>query len=139
MTATDMTDDGALRVLIGQLWRYGVSGGLATALNVGIYWAAAVPLGVAPLIANLLGYLAAMVSGYVMHSRWSFRGHGRRDDPVRTTSRFFVASLVSLGLNSLWVWLLTDYLHLDPSWPIIPMLVVTPLAIFALYRRWVFA
>ena len=134
-----MDRQGALSVLIGQLWRYGVSGGLVTALGVGVYWLAAVPLDVDPLIANLLGYLAAVATGYVMHSRWSFRGHGRRDDPVRTTGRFFLVSLVSLALNSFWVWLLTDQLHLAPSWPMIPMLVVTPFVTFELNRRWVFA
>jgi putative flippase GtrA len=139
MSAIGMSEHSGLKALIGQLWRYGVSGGLTTALNVGIYWVMAVPLGVAPLIANLLGYVAAVSSGYVLHSRWSFRGHGRRDDPVRTTSRFFITSLISLGLNSLWVWLLTGYFQLDPSWPTLPMLFVTPLIIFALYRRWVFA
>ena len=139
MSAIGMSEHSGLKALIGQLWRYGVSGGLTTALNVGIYWVVAVPLGVAPLLANLLGYLAAVASGYVLHSRWSFRGHGRRDDPVRTTSRFFITSLISLGLNSLWVWLLTGYFQLAPSWPTLPMLFVTPLVIFALYRRWVFA
>lgn len=134
-----MSEQGGLGALIGQLWRYGVSGGLATALSVAVYWAAAVPLGVDPLIANLLGYLVAVVSGYVMHSRWSFRGHGSRDAPVRTTSRFFLVSFVSLGLNSFWVWLLTDYFGVHPNWPVLPMLFVTPLVTFALYRRWVFA
>jgi putative flippase GtrA len=139
MTATGMKQDDRPGVLIGQIGRFVISGGLATALNVAVYWVVAVPLRVEPLLANLLGYLAAMVSGYVLHSRWSFKGHGRRDDPVRTTSRFFIVSLVSLGLNSLWVWLLTDFFALAPSWPIIPMLVVTPLVTFALNRRWVFA
>ena len=134
-----MKQDGALSVLIGQLWRYGVSGGLATALNVGVYWLAAVPLGVWPVLANLLGYLAAVASGYVLHSRWSFRGHGTRDNPAKTTSRFVLVSLVSLGLNSFWVWLLTDHFGLHPNWPILPMLFATPLIVFALYRRWVFA
>lgn len=133
-----MTQQGTLSVLIGQLWRYGVSGGVVTALGVGAYWLAAVPLGVDPLIANLLGYLVAVAAGYVMHSRWSFRGHGRRDDPLRTTSRFFLVSLVSLGLNSFWVWLLTDHFLLHPNWPMLPMLFVTPLVTFELNRRWVF-
>lgn len=134
-----MKQDGRLSVLIGQLGRFAISGGLATALNVAVYWIVAVPLRVEPLLANLLGYLAAMLSGYVLHSRWSFKGHGRRDDPLRTTSRFFIVSLVSLALNSLWVWLLTGLFGLTPSWPIIPMLLVTPLATFELNRRWVFA
>ena len=134
-----MRHNGAASVLIGQLWRYAVSGGLVTALGVGVYWVAAVWLQVAPLLANLLGYLAAVAAGYVMHSRWSFRGHGRRDNVARTTARFFMVSLVSLGLNSLWVWLLTDFFGTSPSWPAVPMLLVTPLVTFELNRRWVFA
>lgn len=134
-----MRQNGAVSVLIGQLWRYGISGGLVTALGVGIYWVAAVPMQVAPLAANLLGYLVAVATGYFMHSRWSFRGHGRRDNPVRTTGRFFLVSLVSFGLNSVWVWVLTDWFGAAPSWPVVPMLLVTPLVTFELNRRWVFA
>jgi putative flippase GtrA len=134
-----MRQDGGLRVLIGQMWRFGLSGGIATVLNVGVYWIAAVPLQIWPLIANFFGYVAAVASGYVLHSRWSFRGHGRRDNPVRTTGRFLIVSLISLGLNSFWVWLFTEHFHTAPSWPIIPMTIVTPLVTFALNRRWVFA
>jgi putative flippase GtrA len=134
-----MGQQSALNVLIGQLWRYGLSGGLVTALGIGVYWLAAVPLRVDPLIANGLGYLVAVATGYVMHSRWSFRGHGRRDNPLRTTTRFFIVSLVSFALNSLWVWLMTDHFHLHPNWPMLPMLFVTPLVTFELNRRWAFA
>ena len=136
--AANRGEAGGLKVLIGQLWRFGVSGGLVTALGAGVYWVAAKQLAVPPLLANLLGYLAAMISGYWMHSRWSFKGHGRRDDPVGTTSRFFLVSLVSLALNSFWVWLIAERLGLDPGWPVLPMLVVTPLVTFELNRRWVF-
>ncbi len=134
-----MREDAGLKVLIGQMWRFGLSGGLATLLNGGVYWVMAVPLHIWPLVANIVGWVAAVASGYVLHSRWSFRGHGRRDNVVRTTSRFFVVALISLGLNSVWVWLFTAMLHTNPSWPIVPMTLVTPLVTFALNRRWVFA
>src|SRR3954453_17337001 len=139
MATTDMRRDDGLRVLIGQMWRFGLAGGIATLLNGGVYWLAAVPLQIWPLVANLLGWIAAVASGYVLHSRWSFRGHGRRDNVVRTTGRFVVVALISLGLNSFWVWLFTAALHTTPSWPILPMVLVTPLVTFALNRRWVFA
>lgn len=122
----------------GQLVRYAITGGGLTALAAGIYWVVATPLKVAPLVANLAAYVFAVVAGYVVHSRWSFRGHGRRDNVARTTSRFFVASLVSLGLNSVWVWLLTGVLDGPTWWPVVPMIVVTPLAMFWLNRQWVF-
>jgi putative flippase GtrA len=125
-------------ILFGQVVRYGITGGLVTALAAAFYWAVASLCGVHPLIANFLAYLVAVASGYVMHSRWSFKGHGSRDDARRTTSRFFIVSLVSLGLNSLWVWLLTGVLHGPNWWPVIPMLFVTPAAAFTLNRHWVF-
>lgn len=131
--------EGTTAELFGQLWRYGMTGGFVTALGAGSYWVAATFLGVPPLLANLLGYLVAVATGYVLHSRWSFRGHGRRDNVLRTTSRFFLVSLAGLGLNSFWVWLFTGLLAGPTWWPVAPMLLVTPFLVFALNRKWVFA
>lgn len=125
-------------VLWGQAARFLVTGGIVTLLGALVYWVPATFWGVAPLLANFFGYLAAMVSGYVLHSRWSFKGHGRRNDPVRTTSRFFLVSLVSLGLNSLWVWLLSGLLDGPTWWPVVTMVFVTPVVTFLLNRQWVF-
>ena len=127
------------RQIAGQLFRFLISGGLVTALGVGVYAAVALGLKWHPQLGNLLAYLCAATTGYVLHSRWSFRGHGRRDNLARTGSRFVIVSFVSLGLNSFWVWLLTEPLALSPAWPILPMLFVTPLVTFTLNRQWVFA
>ena len=124
--------------MFGQAARFAVTGGVVTALGAVAYWVPATYFGVAPLLANFFGYVVAMVSGYVLHSRWSFRGHGRRDDVLGTTSRFFIVSLASLGLNSLFVWLLTGLLHGPTWWPVITMLFVTPAVTFTLNRQWVF-
>lgn len=124
--------------LFGQLVRYGLTGGFVTAIGAGAYWLLATFAGIAPLVANFVAYLVAMAFGYVLHSRWSFRGHGSRDNVAKTTSRFFIVSLVSFGLNSAFVWLLTGLLHGPTWWPVVPMLLVTPLATFALNRRFVF-
>mgnify|MGYP003575012567 CR=1 FL=1 len=127
-------------VLFGQLVRYGLTGGFITALGAALYWITATFLGVHPLIANVLAYLLCVTVGYVLHSRWSFRGHGGRDNVARRTSRFFLVSLVSFGLNSVFVWILTGPLLDGPTWwPVVPMLFVTPFVTFALNRRWVFA
>jgi putative flippase GtrA len=124
--------------IFGQVTRFAATGGIVTALGAIAYWVPATYLGVHPLLANFLGYLVAMLSGYVLHSRWSFRGHGSRDDPFRTTSRFFLVSLVSLALNSFWVWLLVGMLDRPTWWPVVTMLFVTPAATFLLNRQWVF-
>jgi putative flippase GtrA len=129
---------GADSTLMGQLIRFGTVGGFVTALSVIVYYVPATWLGVHPLLANLLGYGVAVALGYVLHSRVSFKGHGSRENPVQRTGRFFIVSLVSLGLNSLFVGILTGPLHGPTWWPVIPMLFVTPLVTFTLNRQWVF-
>ena len=129
------------RTLAVQLIRYAITGGGVTALSAFTYWIAAKrdgPFRIAPLVANILAYLVAVVIGYVVHSRWSFAGHGRRDNAARTTFRFMVASLISLAFNSFWVWLLTEHIEGATWWPIPLMVLVTPLMLFWINRRWVF-
>ncbi|ARS28660.1 GtrA family protein [Sphingomonas sp. KC8] len=127
------------RELLGQLIRYAITGGIASVVHLGLYWSLAEIAHVAPLIANLVGYVCAVIVGYVIHSRWSFRGHGQRDNLARTGGRFVAVSLVSLGLNSFWVWLLVERLGGQTWWPMPFMVAVTPLVVFWLNRRWVFA
>jgi putative flippase GtrA len=124
------------RAVLLQLLRFLVSGALVTGLGVGVYAFVALVLRWHPQIGNLLAYLVAMATGYMMHSRWSFRDHGPRTKS--TAVKFVVVSLISLGLNSLWVALITGPLALGPAWPILPMLFVTPAVTFILNRQWVF-
>jgi putative flippase GtrA len=124
------------RAILSQLLRFLISGALVTLLGVAVYAIVALVLGWHPQLGNLLAYLVAMATGYVMHSRWSFRDHGERTKS--TAVRFVIVSLISLGLNSLWVALITGPLGLGPAWPILPMLFVTPAVTFTLNRHWVF-
>jgi putative flippase GtrA len=90
-----------------------------------------------PQLGNFLAYVVAVVTGYVMHSRWSFRGHGS-ERTHGTKVRFAAVSLISYALNTLWVWLLFTRLHLGRAAPIAPMLFITPAVTFTLNRYWVF-
>ena len=124
------------RRVAGQLLRFIISGAVVTALGVAVYALVALVLRWHPQLGNFLAYVVAMATGYVMHSRWSFRDHGRR---TRSTGvKFVIVSLASLGLNSLWIALITGPLGLGPAWPILPMLFVTPAVTFLLNRHWVF-
>lgn len=125
--------------LAGQLIRYGLSGGFVTLVHLGIYWGFAGPLHVAPLIANIVAQVVSTTLGYVIHSRWSFRGHGRRDNLARTGGRFLIVTAFGFALNSFWVWLFTGLLGGAVWWPMPAMAVLTPLAVFWLNRKWVFA
>ena len=123
--------------LIGQLFRYALTGGLASIVNIGVYWILAAR-GMDPNAAWTIGFISAVIVGYIIHSRWSFRGHGRRDNLARTGGRFVAVSLVSFAANQFWVWLLVRHFHL-PLWaPYPPVLIITPLLVFTLNRKWVF-
>lgn len=124
--------------MLGQLFRFVLTGGFVTVLGAAVYAIPATFFGVPPLLANVAAYLTAATIGYVMHSRWSFRGHGTRDNTARTTGRFLIVSLISFAINSLWVWLLTDAFDLAPWVAVIPMIFFTPIVTFTLNRRWVF-
>jgi putative flippase GtrA len=125
--------------LAAQILRFVLVGGFVTALGVVVYWVPATFMGVPPILANFLAYVVAAGLGYVLHSRVSFRGHGSRDNPGQRTFRFLMVSLVSLGLNTFWVWSLVTHLHGPTWWAIPPMVFVTPAVTFALNRVWVFA
>jgi putative flippase GtrA len=134
-----MVDVEALPPVLVQIIRFGLVGGFVTALGAAAYWVPATFFGVPPLLANVVGYVVAAGIGYVLHSRVSFRGHGSRDNTAQRTGRFLIVSLISLGLNSAFVWLLTGILHGPTWWPVVPMLFATPLVTFVLNRQWVFA
>ena len=128
------------RTMLGQLIRFGMVGGFVTGLYAAVYAPLAKYGWTSPQKANFCGYVTAMVSGYVLHSRWSFRGHGTRDRPAETSGKFFLVSLISYGMNAVFVFVLTDRAMLGGPWwwPLIPILFITPAVTFLLNRQWVF-
>jgi putative flippase GtrA len=73
-------------------------GTTAAGLNLGVV-AGTVPLGLSPLVANVVGFLLAFALSFVGHARWSFPAAGR---PVRPAlRRFALLSVAGFGLNEL--------------------------------------
>jgi putative flippase GtrA len=126
------------RALIAQIVRYGVSGGAAALLYSLVYWGLVSGLSVKPIVANAAAWVAALVSSYLLHSRWSFRGAARDPGSRRSQIRFLCINLAGLALNSFWVWLAVDAMGLDVRAPLLPILFVTPWLMFYASRRWAF-
>ena len=124
--------------LFGQIIRFGITGGLLTVLVAAAYWAVAEFFSLDPLISMTLVYLAFTGVGYLLHSRVSFRGHGGRDNAGLRTSRFFIVNTLGFLSNQFFVWLLTHYWGGPTWWPVIPIILVTPILTFTLNRKWVF-
>ncbi|MBB4641592.1 GtrA family protein [Rhizorhapis suberifaciens] len=127
-----------MRVLLAQLGRYAATGLAVTALQALIYWLLATPVKLHPQLANGIAYLFAVALGYVLHSAFTFRGHGARDKTAIRGIRFILVSLVSLGLNAMWVQIFVVWLDWATWVPVPFMLFVTPFVVFGLNRQWVF-
>jgi putative flippase GtrA len=125
--------------LTGQMLRYGVSGVLLTLFYSTVYWAVATQLGVPALIANSAAFVLTLATGWVIHSRWSFRGHGPRERPREAYKRFVLINLAGYALNSFWVWLIVERLGGSVLMSILPIVLITPWLMFWLNRRWTFA
>lgn len=127
------------KAMIGQMVRFGLTGGLLTLLVAGGYWVVATFLRVEPMLSLTLNFLVFTGLGYILHSRFSFRGHGARGNPGARTARFFTVNVIGFLANQGFVWLLVKQMGGPTWWPVVPILFVTPLLTFALNRRWVFA
>ena len=123
----------------GQMVRYLISGGLLTFLYSGVYWTLASLFQVPVLLANTAAFLANLCAGWLIHSRWSFAGHGPDRRPRAAYGRFLLVNVAGYALNSLWVWLIVERLGGSVTASLLPIVLVTPPLMFWLNRRWTFS
>lgn len=122
---------------IGQLLRFAIVGLSLALLYSAIYWYLATFV-MPPVLAVVIAFLVAVSIGFVAHSRWSFRGHGAREDH-RLKIKFLLVQGSGFLLNEAFTWVLTGPLVHGPTWwPLVPAILVTPMATFALNRQLVF-
>ena len=92
---------------------------------------------ITPVLAVVIAFIVAVSIGFVLHSRWSFRGHGAREDR-QLKIKFLLVQGSGFVLNEAFTWVLTGPMHGPTWWPLIPAIFVTPFATFALNRQLVF-
>lgn len=120
-----------------QLVRFTIVGLSLAIVYSGIYWYLATFV-MPPVLAVVIAFLVSVSIGFVLHSRWSFRGHGAREDH-RLKVKFLLVQSSGFLLNEAFTWALTGPLVHGPTWwPLIPAIFVTPLATFVLNRQLVF-
>ena len=121
----------------GQLVRFAIVGFSLAAVYSAIYWYLATYV-MPPELAVLIAFLVSVSIGFVLHSRWSFRGHGREEDH-KLKVKFLLVQLSGFLMNEVFTWVLTGPLVHGPTWwPLVPAIFFTPLATFALNRQLVF-
>ena len=120
----------------GQLVRFAIVGFGLAALYSAIYYYLATYV-MPPVLAVVVAFLVAVSIGFVLHSRWSFRGHGAREDH-KLKVKFLLVQGSGFLLNEAFTWFLTGPMHGPTWWPLVPAIFVTPLATFGLNRQLVF-
>jgi putative flippase GtrA len=118
------------------LVRFGIVGFSLAGVYSAIYWYLATYV-MAPVLAVIIAFLVSVSIGFVLHSRWSFRGHGRHEDN-RLKIKFLAVQTSGFLLNEVFTWVLTGPMHGPTWWPLIPAIFVIPPATFLLNRQLVF-
>jgi len=120
--------------MIAQLARFGVVGITAMAVH-WIVVIAIVPLGLTPLIANVIGFAAAFNVSYFGHRTWTFDSALAH---ATTLGRFLAVAIASFILNEVLYALLLHHTTLDYRSALLIVLLAVAVLTFVLSRFWAF-
>jgi putative flippase GtrA len=126
--------------VLGQLIRFGIAGGLSSVVYSLVY----LPLthfvfpGARAVLAVPFAFAVAVTVGFFLHSKWSFKDHGTRDQGPVQHVKFVIVQGSGLALNAVVTWIGTAVFHLQPWVPLIPAIFLAAIVTFLLNRIWVF-
>lgn len=93
---------------------YLVFGALTTAVNTGVYWFCAHPLGIPVLPGTMIAWFAAVVFAYLTNRRWVFSSEASTPkEYIREIVSFFLCRLGTGLLDWVLMFLLVSRLHLN--------------------------
>jgi len=96
-----------------------------------------VPIGLHPLIANVVGFGTAFAVSFAGHSRWTFPA-GDRERP-RALARFFAVASAGFVTNELLYAVLLRWTGLGYRVALVIVLVVVAISTFVASKFWAFA
>lgn len=119
--------------------RFILVGGMATAIDVGLYLALIWPwLAVEPHLAAVLSYAIAFAFSFTVQRSVTFRaGSTGRGDTLRQFFRFLAVQLVGLGMSLGFVQL-AELAAVHPGWAVVPKVLLVPPITYILARSWAF-
>jgi putative flippase GtrA len=126
--------------MCGQLIRFGIAGVLSTLVYSAVY----LPLALCvferrhAVFAVPFAFAVAVIAGFFLHSRWSFKGHGTRTKGPAQQVKFVGVQASGVALNALVTWIGTTKLGY-PGWvPLLPAIACATIFTFVLNRYVVF-
>tara|TARA_R110002096_G_scaffold265439_7_gene458952 strand:+ start:433 stop:858 length:426 start_codon:yes stop_codon:yes gene_type:complete len=94
---------------IGELFRYGMAGGSAFLVWIGVLIVLVEWFGVNEIVASAAGFIAATPINYALQKRYVFKS------AENIGSRFFVycvVTVIALGLNTLLFWMMINFTNI---------------------------
>lgn len=120
-----------------ELFWFGVVGVSAMAVHLASVALLLVPMGLSPLLANVVGFLLAFQVSHAGHRHLTFR---RGDAPAsRSRGRFFLVAAGSFVVNEAMYAALLHYTGLDYRVALAIVLVAVAALTFVAARQWAFA
>jgi putative flippase GtrA len=95
--------------------KYGSTSVAATTADFAAFHAALSFLGMAPVLATIIGRAIGSIVAFLLHRSWVFR-HTRHADGNALRLRYMLGIFIGMGLNAAGVWLLNGFVGMEP-WP----------------------
>ena len=118
-----------------QLLRFGSVGVTAMCVHM-LSVLVIVPFGIAPLIANVIGFLIAFQVSYFGHARWTFDVQDPKN--IQHKLKFFGVALISFLINELAYSILLKVFEMDYRIALAIVLVSVAILTFFMSRFWAF-
>ena len=114
--------------LLGQLWRYCITGGIAFVVDFGLFALFLYGLDFHYLIANLFGLVGGLVVNYLISVGWVFTACERNFEKKKGFEFFLFAliGVLGVGLNQLLMWLMVGLLE---WWPMLSKMIAAVLVL----------
>ena len=96
-----------------------------------------VPLGIHPLIANIVGFAVAFGVSFAGHRRWTFAAGGR--ELPRALNRFFAVAVCGFAANELLYALVLRFTRLEYGSALLIVLTLVAGSTFVASKFWAFA
>jgi putative flippase GtrA len=120
-----------------ELFWFAVVGVSALLVHYGLVTLLLVPLGLAPLLANVIGFLLAFQVSYWGHRRLTFRAGNVAHS--QALPRFFAVAALSFCVNETLYFLLLNYTQLNYRSALLIVLFTVALLTFVLGKLWAFS
>jgi putative flippase GtrA len=121
--------------LLHRFGRFAVVGAVATVTHAAVFTAAIEAAHVEPVLATVLAFVIAMLTGFALNRRWTF---AVRDAAARRLWRYAFAATAGLALNAGIMYCVVHLLHWSPYLGLVAAIVIVPPVSFSLNHFWVF-